>query len=50
MPRKYKDKEINDMRRIVEIMLSHPKKAHKRMWEFCIGSVEYHSKRIKNVK
>ena len=40
MSRKIRNKEINDMRRIIEIMLSHPKEAHNRMWEFCIGSVK----------
>ena len=44
MPRKIKDKEINDMRRIIEIMMQHPKSAHKRMWEFCVGSVASRSK------
>ena len=44
MPRKIKDKEINDMRRIIEIMMTHPKEAHKRMWEFCIGAVDSRSK------
>jgi len=41
MPRKIKNKEINDMRRICEIMLTHPKEAHNRMWEFCIGHVKH---------
>jgi len=48
MPRKIQDKEINDMRRIIEIMMSHPKQAHKRMWEFCIGSVKSRTRHPSN--
>lgn len=47
MPRKINNKEINDMRRIVEIMLQHPKIVHKRMFDFIIESVAYHSKEVK---
>ncbi len=36
MPRKFKDKELNDMRRISEILESNPKSAHKRMLEFIL--------------
>jgi len=43
MPRKIENKELNDMRRIIEIMLEHPKEAHKRMLDFIIGSVHYYS-------
>lgn len=41
MPRKIQDKELNDMRRIIEILLEHPTGAHKRMIDYIIGAVEY---------
>jgi len=34
MPRKFKDKELNDMRRITEILESNPKETHRRMLKF----------------
>jgi hypothetical protein len=43
MPRIIENKEINDMRRIIKIMLEHPVSAHHRMWEFIIGSVQQKS-------
>jgi hypothetical protein len=47
MPRKIADREINNMRRVIEILETHSPDEQKRMIWFIVGSLQYRNEKSK---